>query len=414
MARVEPGWDDDGDLAPLRRRSPLTAVVAVLLVISLAGSAVAIAFGRNSGDDNDDDQTEVVPPVSLGEPPAPDTLDAVVEELSAFVAAARELEFKEPVTATLLDDEAFSARVVKDAVTDLAALDDSEAVLVALGLLDDGVDLAESLRQFLGAGVVGFYDAETGELVLRGAALTPYVRTTLVHELTHALDDQHFELHRPALDDADDESGTGFAALVEGNAVRVEEEYRATLSEDDQAEADREERRLGTGIDYDSLPPVVLQLIGFPYAIGPRLVDALLEAGGEDRVNAAFREPPVTTEQLLDPVGWLEGRAEPVTVAPPSADGEVFDEGLVGVLGLVLMLQTEVGEDDAVGAAQGWGGDWYVAWREGDDACVRATIAMDTADDLDELSTALEDWVAGQDDAELERGSGSVTFTACG
>ena len=75
-------------------------------------------------------------------------------------------------------------------------------------------------------GVVGFYDPETDELVVRGAALTPYVRTTIAHELVHALDDQHLDLDRPEYDEADDEIGFGFSSVVEGNARRVENAYR--------------------------------------------------------------------------------------------------------------------------------------------------------------------------------------------
>jgi len=76
-------------------------------------------------------------------------------------------------------------------------------------------------RTLLTAGVVGFYDPETKQLVVRGTDTTPFTRRVLAHELTHALDDQHFDLNRQQLDKADDETGFGFSALVEGNARRV-------------------------------------------------------------------------------------------------------------------------------------------------------------------------------------------------
>ena len=413
---MEPGWDDD-ELPPLGQRSALVAVVALLLVIALALGGIAVVVRQ---DDADDDRPSAVrreestTTQPVGTPPTKDELDAVVADLSAFVAEVRGLEFAEPVPVTLLDDAAFTARVEQDAIEDIAELDETEGVLRALGLLEDGVDLAATLRQFLGAGVVGFYDPETGELVVRGAVITPYVRLTIAHELTHALDDQHFELDRPALDDADDESGAGFSALVEGNAVRVEDAFRATLSDEERQQAEAEEARLSANLDLSKLPRVVPELIAFPYAFGPTLVEALLEEGGEARVNRAFAEPPTTTEQVLDPASWLAHGEPAIDVAPPPADGEIFDQGVLGLWGIVLLLEDELGQVDAVQAARGWGGDWYVAWNQGDDVCVRTTFEMDSAEDLEELASGLEDWAVAQDDAELERTGDQLTLRSCG
>lgn len=420
MADVEPGWDDE--LPPLRRRRPLTAVLAVLLVLALVGGGVVIAFDRTGNDDAPRDDTGLIPPeLDDGDdpaapvaPPTESELDALVAELSTFVAAERGLEFEEPVKASLLDDAAFSARVQEDAIEDLAELEETEAVLQALGLVEPDVDLAAILSRFLGQGVVGFYDPESGELIVRGAALTPYVRLTLVHELTHALDDQHFELHRPVLDDADDERGLGFGALVEGNAARIEERYRDTLTDDERDAARGEESRLGAALDLSGVPRVLPEIIGFPYAIGPTMVGVLAAEGGEARVNQAYREPPVTSEQVIDASAWLAGQAEPISVPPPEAPAEVFDQGVFGLWGIVLLLEAELGQQDAFQAAKGWGGDWYVAWRDGQQTCVRITFVMDTADDLRQLGSGLEDWAAAHDDAVVDRAEGSVTITSCG
>ena len=157
-------------------------------------------------------------------------LQAAVAELSAFVAESRGAPFPAPVTVELLAQEQFNERLLDDFEEDRADIDLVGRLFVAMGLLEADQDLYEILREFLGAGVVGFYDPETGELVVRGDALTPYTRSTLVHELVHAYDDQRFELDRPALDDADDESALGFSSLVEGNAVRVQQAWEATSS----------------------------------------------------------------------------------------------------------------------------------------------------------------------------------------
>ena len=142
-----------------------------------------------------------------------------VARLSSFVEAARGLTFKEPVAVHLADDAEFEDLLFATVTDeDWADMEASAASLEALGLVEPGIDMRATMTDLLGAGVLGYYDTETGELVLRGGEINPLVQSTLVHELTHAIDDQRFELDRPELDEATDESGFGFSALVEGNA----------------------------------------------------------------------------------------------------------------------------------------------------------------------------------------------------
>jgi hypothetical protein len=95
----------------------------------------------------------------------------------------------------------------------------------------------------------------------------------------------------------------------------------------------------------------------------------------------------------------------------PRADLPAFDDGEVGELFLVLMLRSELGTGDARRAAKGWGGDRYVAWRQGDRTCIRIGFVMDDAEETGELVKALREW------AEARRGSATsagTTVTTCG
>jgi hypothetical protein len=388
-------------------------VIGLLVVAALVAAAVAVV--RTDGDEGDGDDAQGGPPTTAA---SASEVDAVVAELTAFVADVRQLEPRRPVEVTLLEDEAFRKRVREDALADDPdELAISQRVFNALGILDDDVDLESAVLDYLEDSVVGFYDPESDDLVVRGGSLNAYVRSTLVHELVHALDDQHFELDRPALDEAEDESGLGFATLVEGDAVRVEQLYEEQLTDEERAEYAAELDKIRQGFDAESVPLLVQQLIGFPYLAGPPLVDLLVEQGGERRVDEAFGAPPVTSEQALDPASWLAGDAEPMDVAPPDADDEVIDQGTIGEWGLVVLLGGELGQEAARDAAAGWGGDWYVAWDDGDRTCVRATIVMDTPEDLGELELALEEWADHQLDASVTHSTadgGSTTFTSCG
>ena len=397
-----------------RSALPLVLGLAVAIALIVAAAYIVVRGGDEDPTASGDGAVPTTSPADAGGG-GEDDLDTVVAELAAFVTDVRQLELRRPIEVTLLEDEAFEERVRRDAVADdPEELAVAQRVFHALGILRRGVDLQEALLGYLADSVVGFYDPETDDLVVRGGALTPYVRAILVHEIAHALDDQHFELHRPALDDADDESSLGFSTLVEGNASRVQLLYEERLTEEERAEYAAEEDRIRAGFDADSVPIVVQQLIGFPYLAGPAVVEALLQEGGERRVDEAFADPPTTSEQALDPPSWLAGEAAPVDVAPPDADGEVIDQGTIGEWGLIVVLGVELGQNAARDAADGWGGDWYVAWDDGDRTCVRATFVMDTAEDLDELASALDAWAGNQLDASVETATDSVTMTSCG
>lgn len=396
--------DDVGEMAGVTRRRRLgTALVGVVVIAALVLSLVMVRTTSSGGDDDS------APPTTAPEPASEAEIEAAVADISDFVAAQRGVDFVAPVDVQLEGEGAFQDRLLEDFDEDADQLGTTEVFLEGLGLVDPEVDLVESMRALLGGGVVGFYDPETEELVVRGAALTPYVRTTIAHELVHALDDQHHDLDRPEYDDADDEIGFGFSALVEGNARRVEDAYRASLTDDEREQASSEELSLGADMDLGDIPLVLIDMIGAPYSLGQRLVDDLAERGGEAAVDAAFADPPRTSEQVLDPERYA-AREPAVAVPHPQVPGEVVDEGVLGELLVLLVLADDLGFDEARAAAEGWGGDWAVAWRDGDRSCVTAALVGDDQGETDEMRAAFESW-AGEHDATVTPGGAGQPFT---
>ncbi|MGH9157172.1 MAG: hypothetical protein ACRD1K_15335 [Acidimicrobiales bacterium] len=355
----------------------VAAVTAALLGLGLVGVAVhqpAPARPRRS--------TGAVSPV-------PEGIDDVLPELVSFVERERGLSFLEAVDVELLDDRAFEERLGAPDDEARAEIEDVQAVLQAMGLIGPGVDLVQTVDDFAADAVLGFYDPEADELLVRGRAATPLVRTTLVHELVHALEDQHFDLDRP---DLGDEAASAFQALAEGSAVVVEERYIRSLSAADRRAARGAERAQSRAVS-DDVPEAVQIAFGFPYAFGPDLVKAVVNAGGQVRLDDAFARPPVSTEQVLEPARYLSGDS-PRPVPAPRADRPAFDDGEIGELFLILMLRAELPDRQARESARGWGGDHYVAWRDGGRTCVRMAFVMDSARDTAELEAALADWAA--------------------
>ena len=398
------------------------AIVFAIIVGALVGvtaaqdnsiTAAAPATTSESSPDSTDESSD-----SDSDPTtttAPESLDAVVLDIQEFVERERGLEFKQPVDVSLAGEGEFQSRLLEEFDEMEASLVEGQQVLSALGLVPSDFDLVEEERTLLSIGVLGFYDPESKELVVKGTDTTPFVRQVLAHELTHALDDQWFDLNRPQLDNPDDDSGFGFIALVEGSARRVEDAYVASMSSSEQLEAlEEQDRLLFEHPEIFDLPSIVITLEQAPYEEGPPFVDELLDTGGQSRLDGSFALPPVTSEQILDPARYVAGEG-PVAVPAPVADGEVAN---VGVLGALLFRETlfdSLPSDAQVQRAiEGWGGDSYVTWIDSaGKACLRDTFVGDTPGDTRELVQAITEWGAEHNAVIDAPAEGPATFTVC-
>ncbi len=401
LASKAPGGRRRG---PLRIRPRDTGPIAVPRLSRVCAFAIAAVLVADT----------VVVAVRAGdrERRVPPDLEQVVVELEAFVERERGQRFERPVDVRLASDERFEAAVRRLRRRDGDGEGDRGRLFVglfrSLGLVEADFDPA-AVEEGSDKRILGFYDPERGTLLVRGSRATPAVRRVMVHELTHALDDQRFRLDRPELDERDDEAAIAFQSLVEGDAVRIEELYLASLPP--------EERRLAE-IDGDgpaapdpAVPRVFEALLAFPYEAGEALVEALLREGGPERLDAAFVDPPTTTEAVLHPERFLAGE-QPKPVGDPEPDGEPVDGGVLGELVLRLVLQSSLDRASAARAAEGWGGDRYVAWFDEDRLCVRAAVVMDTPADREELVAGLRRWADRHPGAAVAAGD-PVVLTRC-
>ena len=171
-------------------------------------------------------------------------------------------------------------------------------------------------------------------------------------------------------------------------------------------------RSLPRGVPFSSFTSSFLELQFSPYDLGEPWVNELWANGGRQAVDAAFEDPPVASEQVIT-ASIPTGEADQ-SPAPPAADRAPFDEGVFGQIAWNAVLLDAVDPVTAAAAADGWGGDWYVAWREGERACVRAHVAADSPGDLDEMADALERWASSGDREVFYPTADLIRVTACG
>lgn len=343
-------------------------------------------------------------------------LDVLVDELIDFVERERGHEFVSRPAITQLDGDAFrdefNSVIERDAERYRDDFLNFTDIYRAMGVIEGDKDLAQIWSEFGDAGVLGYYDLNAKNIVLRGGAITPLTETVLVHELTHALDDQIFDTDRPEYDERDDEIGWTLSAILEGNARIIEERYRSTLSPDEKSAEVAARQTLPRGVSLSSFTESFRELQFGRYRYGENFV-GLLWADGGAAVDAVLVDPPTTSEVIIDPSKFSPDGTEDDPAAAPAAGGTVFESGVWGQMAWSALF-SDVDPAIAESSSDGWGGDWYVAWREGDQTCVRAHIQADDADALDEYAELLERWVTLGDREIFYPTADLIRVTACG
>ena len=256
---------------------------------------------------------------------------------------------------------------------------------------------------------------------MRGENLTPAAKSTLVHELTHALQDQHFDLGEryDSFDEDEGSAESAYQALVEGDASRIETAYVEDLPAKEQEQIRKAQQDDTEEFEEETqdLPKILSTVMGAPYVLGEAMLDLALELDDNDAVDELFAKPPVNEEHLLDPWTVVDDRETAVKVSTPKLeDGEEeFDRGEFGALTWYLMLAERLPFDDALQAASGWGGDRYLAFERDGTSCVRVAYVGDAAPDNTELELALRHWMAALPDssATIDRNDDGLTFESC-
>ena len=394
----------------------VTAVVLAVLAGACAGPAASTSTTTLVQTSTTIDETTTTTTAESG---AQAALRMQIDELIQITEEYRELDFLEPPTVTIVTDDELAARVrqqLEDEL-DLTDLARDTAVQVLLGLINPGVDLFELYTELYSEQVAGYYDGELKELVVpAGTELSELQKVTLVHELTHALTDQHF-LFDARIEQLDDEDRfdelSALQAVIEGDASFTELLYVTELPIAAQMQIVTEAFAQDTTI-LEQTPPFIEDLLLFPYLVGSEFIQSLWNSEtGFDPVNDAYLDPPTTTEQIYHPETYRRSDEFTEIVLPDTMlpGYEVEEEAVWGEVSFRVMFDQGLAATTAREAASGWGGDHYRVLWDGEEAAYVLLYEGDTNQDAAEMYDALVTYAGSQMDVgEAETTEVSATF----
>ena len=380
----------------------------------VVGGIAAFVLGRD-----EDPET-----VEVDAPDHPDEWDPRILPLVEFVERERGLSFEHPVTVDFLSEDEWreQADIDEEEILDEDAqlLEHGEGLFRAVGLAEGDLDLLSDTEELGASGTVGRYTFEDETITVRGTDLTPKIEATLVHEITHALQDQQFDvgdrLEAVSEEDTDEES---LRVLVEGDADRIEDIWVEALSDQDREALDAARAEESTAADeaLDELPASLVAFFASDYILGAGFMDVLEAADGVAAIDAAFETPPGSEEQVLDPISFLVGD-EATEVDPPDVDGEVVEDldGEFGAVTWFLMLAERTDPVAALAAVDGWGGDQFRVYRDGDRTCAALRFVGEDEDAAATMEAALTSWAGAmpdEADVTVERDGDQVDVVTC-
>lgn len=344
--------------------------MALVLIVGVLAVSITVAtklIGNNGEDSNGTSPFENVN----------------IEEYMSAASEIRNLEFRQDVSMETMSEENprnYLERQLEGSYPE--GLGKEEKTLRAFGLMPEGVDLRESFLQLHSQSTAGFYDSKKDKFYIVGdtKSLNNQIsKITIVHELTHALQDQHFNLQSLLRHENNDDLSLAVKGLIEGDATYTMIEYLIQSSgiSDKVSESyiDKYLNSLEGSFESfykdENIPMFLVKTLQFQYLQGLSFVKEARD-GSWERINQIYGDLPTSTEQILHPEKYLDNRDYPTVLELPSLENTLgsgwtslqnnnMGEYMIGVLFQEYFPAAD--EDSANRESRyGWDGDSYLSY----------------------------------------------------
>jgi hypothetical protein len=322
-------------------------------------------------------EAAVTPPPADSKPATDADFIAAADEVLGQMSTITGLKLMTPLKKSLRSREEIRAYVIKQMNEEKNAAERyaDERSAEAFGLLPKGFDLDAFMVNVLTEQVEGLYDPKMQEFYIAEWSPLSEQRMVMAHELTHALEDQHFQIEtwlKAARPNEDAELARD--AVLEGSAMAAMVDYLMlgtgrSLKDLPDFDPGMLIGDLGSSPTLQKAPPFLKDTLIFPYIGGLSFSAAILKNTGWAALPGVFAKPPVSTQQILHPALYRSGKI-PTTVALPRLEKLLgnnwskLDENIIGEYGWKEVLKQFLEDDRAKKLAAAWDGDRYAVFEQ--------------------------------------------------
>jgi hypothetical protein len=391
-------------------------LITLLIALLLVGACVAQEPAQSTPEQTSPSSSEQKPKTSKPEPDQSDESDADkpstdkstaaqpetkitpeqaeqlfhdVDTILDFASNDSSLPKKHDVKRRLASREEVVSYLQKNMAEgkDVQRLRRTELVLKKFGLLPKDFDLQTFLVSLLEEQVAGYYDAKTKTVNLLDWVAPDLQRPVLAHELTHALQDQSFNLDKwlkKGSEDLDtkkdlkpdditkDENSEARQAVTEGQAMVVLIDYmlapmhRTVANSPEVVQMMNDSMANGSADSkiYQTAPVFMKEALTFPYRYGVEFeAEVLRQQGKEKAFKATFENPPQTSREIMEPQTYIAGEHLAPLALPDFKHifkaYDRFDIGAIGEFDVAVLAEQYAGLETSKRIYPNWRGGYY-------------------------------------------------------
>jgi len=365
-----------------RLTTPRLGLALCVFVLLAAAWRLPIAHCRLERDDS-------IRSGSSNRQPSPRSGPIVNQQSQALLTAADEvfrevssitgLPIKAPLKKEVVDHDQMSQYLIASLRADYSPreIHAQEAMLKAFGLVAPDFDLEKFLITFYTEQAAGVYDPRRKTMLIAAWVDQDTQKVVLAHELTHALQDQSYDLRKFLQDRRDDDDATAARqAIAEGHATAAMMQTMVAPQklEDLPTVVPLMSMNMEMQIEqypvFSSAPFFFRYQALFPYAQGARLMQRGLKQGGWQKLRDFFLHPPETTKEIFEPDFYFEHQRLPEVALPDPRPMQhhqrlrVVERNRMGQLGYYCLLGQLLSEEEAKKVAPSWLADRYLVYED--------------------------------------------------
>jgi len=292
-----------------------------------------------------------------------------------------------------------------------AELEAEGKALRLLGVFPEGLQYREFMLQLLTEQIGGYYDPQKKTLFLADWLPVDQQKPVMAHELTHALQDQHFDLGRTMAADRrsqNDDRTLAHQAVFEGDGTAVMLDYlleptgKTFFQLPDLVFVMRAQYTLleSQFKVLQQAPEFIKETLFFPYGYGGAFLQKLRAKQPWSAADALYKDLPESTEQILHPEKYFDRRDTPRAVVVPDPSSHLGEgwrvtyRNVLGEFQLATLLRGGGNtEDQARRAAAGWDGDQVLLVEGATSHFLILSTVWDSEQEAGEFFESIGNWL---------------------